>query len=297
MHLTGDGGTPPAPESNNVSTPALGDGLDRSTLRAASRYILQRELGSGSYGTVFLAVRKLDRSMVAIKKSHINANGLPPETLREVNNLRLLKHPNIVSMTDYFIDTTERTVSLVMEFCEYDLSKYMSRYHQRQMPSSTVRSFCRQLLLAVSHCHGIGVMHRDIKPANILVDTTDSVLKLGDFGLSRRQTCDIGVPLTPDVVTIWYRAPELLLHGEYSRAVDMWSVGCVLSEMAQGAALFPGSSEIETLFLILRCGIALITLWKFLNTPPIRRGNMHAWLIAPPCLCLYSRLLTPFFFH
>ena len=96
-------------------------------------------------------------------------------------------------------------------------------------------------------------MHRDLKPANILV--TDGQIKLADFGLARTFTPGSSSALTHEVVTLWYRAPEILLGaGAYTSAVDMWSVGCIFYEMLFGKPLFPGQSELGELFLIFRCG-------------------------------------------
>jgi cyclin-dependent kinase len=106
-----------------------------------------------------------------------------------------------------------------------------------------------QLLNGLAFCHSRRILHRDLKPQNLLIDQEGS-LKLADFGLSRA----IGIPVrtyTHEVVTLWYRAPEILLGSKhYSMAVDMWSVGCIFSEMAMQYPLFPGDSEIDELYKI-----------------------------------------------
>jgi cyclin-dependent kinase len=119
-----------------------------------------------------------------------------------------------------------------------------------------VKKFTLQLLQGIRYCHSHRVLHRDLKPQNLLIDR-DGNLKIGDFGLARA----FGVPLrtyTHEVVTLWYRAPEILLGGrQYSTGVDMWSVGCIFAEMATRKPLFPGDSEIDEIFKI----------FKLLGTP------------------------------
>ncbi|CAN6444397.1 unnamed protein product [Victoria cruziana] len=109
-----------------------------------------------------------------------------------------------------------------------------------------------QLCKGVAHCHGHGVLHRDLKPQNLLVDKEKGILKIADLGLGRAFT----VPLksyTHEIVTLWYRAPEVLLGStHYSTGVDMWSVGCIFAEMVRRHALFPGDSELQQLLHIFR---------------------------------------------
>lgn len=106
----------------------------------------------------------------------------------------------------------------------------------------------------LAFCHSRRVLHRDLKPQNLLIDKEGS-LKLADFGLARA----IGIPVrtyTHEVVTLWYRAPEILLGSKhYSTAVDIWSVGCIFAEMATKIPLFPGDSEIDEIYKIFRYAI------------------------------------------
>ena len=109
-----------------------------------------------------------------------------------------------------------------------------------------------QTLQALLHCHQRRIMHRDIKPSNLLIGEDEKTIKLADFGLAR----SFGLPLktyTHEVVTLWYRAPEVLLgQNHYSTAVDIWSLGCLFYELGHNKALFYGESEIGTLFKIFK---------------------------------------------
>ncbi|KAM0945427.1 putative protein-serine/threonine kinase CMGC-CDK-Pl family [Dioscorea sansibarensis] len=112
------------------------------------------------------------------------------------------------------------------------------------------QKFLYQILDALSYCHSHRVLHRDLKPQNLLIDKRSKSVKLADFGLAR----GFGLPVrtfTHEVITLWYRAPEILLGSRhYSTPADVWSVGCILAEMVNMRPLFPGDSEIDELFKI-----------------------------------------------
>jgi serine/threonine protein kinase len=118
-------------------------------------------------------------------------------------------------------------------------------------PILALQSYLNQLLLGVSFCHAHRVLHRDLKPQNLLINSMGQI-KLADFGLARA----FGIPIrtyTHEVVTLWYRAPEILLGArQYACAVDVWSIGCIFAEMITRRPLFPGDSEIDELFRIFR---------------------------------------------
>ena len=128
------------------------------------------------------------------------------------------------------------------------------------------------------HCHSHRVLHRDLKPQNLLVDQTTNVLKLADFGLARA----FGIPLrayTHEVVTLWYRSPEILLGARhYSTPVDVWSIGCIFAEMINHAPLFPGDSEIDELFRIFRVlGTPDDGAWQGWSSSPDYKTQFPQW--------------------
>lgn len=140
---------------------------------------------------------------------------------------------------------------MVFEFCEYDLKQYMKK-QGGQLTQIEIMHLLRQILEATAFCHANGVMHRDLKPQNILVDKYGN-LKIIDFGLARA----FNVPLrdyTHEVVTLWYRSPEVLLGEQtYTPAIDTWSIGVIMAEMSEkGRPLLPGDSEIDQLFRTFR---------------------------------------------
>jgi serine/threonine protein kinase len=145
---------------------------------------------------------------------------------------------------------SEGRLYLVFEFVDKDLKKHMEACEGNLSPR-TVKSYTYQLVKGLEFCHVRGVMHRDLKPQNILI-SKDGCLKIADFGLARAFVPPIR-PFTHEVVTLWYRAPEILLGCKtYALPVDMWSVGVILAEMVTKRPLFPGDSEVDELFKIFR---------------------------------------------
>lgn len=146
----------------------------------------------------------------------------------------------------------------------------------------TIRqSYLYQLVSGIAFCHGRRILHRDLKPQNLLIDK-EGMLKLADFGLARA----IGIPVrtyTHEIVTLWYRAPEVLLGSKhYSTAVDMWSVGCIFSEMACQTPLFPGDSEIDELFRIFRVlGTPTEESWPGISQLPDYKPDFPRWPAVP----------------
>ena len=208
----------------------------------------------GTYGVVYKArhLQPPDR-IVALKKIRLEVEdeGVPATTLREISLLKQMRDSNIVQLLN-IIHTDGQTLYLVFEFLEMDLKKYMDALPGRLgLGDAMVKSFMKQLCNGVDYCHGRRVIHRDLKPQNLLIDR-DGNLKIADFGLARA----FGVPLgtyTHEVVTLWYRAPEILLGGsnyKYSIGIDMWSVGCIFAEMCTRKPLFGGDSEIQQIFSI-----------------------------------------------
>ncbi|KAG0226563.1 Cyclin-dependent kinase 3 [Mortierella sp. GBA43] len=217
-------------------------------------YQKMEKIGEGTYGVVYKAYQKSTDRAVALKKIRLeNADeGVPSTAIREISLLKELKHLNVVQLLDIVHD--ELKLYLVFEFLDLDLKKYVDKQHNPAgggLPIDRVKEFLYQLLQGVEFCHGRRILHRDLKPQNLLIDDKGT-LKLADFGLARA----FGIPLrtyTHEVVTLWYRAPEILLGSRhYSTAVDMWSVGCIFAEMLTRKALFPGDSEIDELFKIFK---------------------------------------------
>lgn len=141
---------------------------------------------------------------------------------------------------------------LVFEYMEFDLKKYMRSRGNLPLPKDKAQSFLFQILHALIHLHQHRIFHRDLKPQNLLVDSSGTKVKLADFGLARA----FGLPIktyTHEVVTLWYRCPEILLcQKAYSLGVDLWSTGCIFAEMAQRRPLFTGDSEIDQIFKIFK---------------------------------------------
>ena len=212
------------------------------------QYIKEEKLGEGTYGVVYKCKDKETGKYVALKKVRLENEdeGIPSTSIREISILKQMHHQNIVNLIDLIHG--EKKLYLVFEYLNYDLKKYLD-LNGAPLKPDLVKSYLYQLLLAIKYCHSRRILHRDLKPQNLLLDT-NGVIKVGDFGLARA----FGIPiktLTHEILTLWYRAPEILLgQKEYSTPVDIWSIGLIFYEMAHRKPLFAGDCEIDQIFKI-----------------------------------------------
>ncbi|KAM8745444.1 cyclin-dependent kinase-like 5 isoform X5 [Acanthopagrus latus] len=205
-------------------------------------------VGEGAYGVVLKCRHKETNEIVAIKKFKDSEENeeVKETTLRELKMLRTLKQENIVELKEAF--RRRGKLYLVFEYVEKNMLELLEEL-PNGVPTDKARSYIYQLIRAIHWCHKHDIVHRDIKPENLLI-SSDDVLKLCDFGFARNLSEGTDANYTEYVATRWYRSPELLLGAPYGKAVDMWSVGCILGELSDGQPLFPGESEIDQLFTI-----------------------------------------------
>ena len=213
-----------------------------------NRFCKLRTLGKGTYGEVYECWDQFQQRIVAVKKllKRRGERGIPATTVREIGILRSLKHTNIVKML--CIDQDRDGIYIVFEMMDIDLAHLI--HHKPELFSTrNIKFITFQILMGVNYMHSKRIFHRDLKPANILVDQAGKYIKIADFGLSRT----IHQPFRPysyQILTIWYRSPEMCLEkkcADYSIGVDVWSIGCIMAEMALGTALFKGKENIEML--------------------------------------------------
>ena len=262
------------------------------------RYQRLHKIGEGTYGVVYKARDKATGEVVALKKIRLDAEdeGIPSTAIREISLLKELQHPNIVRLYD--VVHTERKLTLVFEYLDQDLKKYLD-ICERGLEPTILKSFLYQLLNGVAFCHRHRVLHRDLKPQNLLINR-EGKLKLADFGLARA----FGIPVrsyTHEVVTLWYRAPDVLMGSRtYSTPVDVWSVGCIFAEMANGSPFFNGSSESDQLNKIFQTlgtpadypGLGDLPDWKPKHHDPPYPGVRNFNDLVPKLDDVAVRLLT-----
>lgn len=215
------------------------------------RYEKLDKLGEGTYATVYKGLSKVTGDVVALKEINLDAEeGAPSTAIREISLMNKLRHNNIVRLHD--VIHTEDKLLLVFEYMDQDLKRFMEKHGRNgALDPPTIQSFMFQLLRGIAYCHENRVLHRDLKPQNLLINTKGE-LKLADFGLARA----FGIPVNTfsnEVVTLWYRAPDVLLGSRnYSTSIDIWSVGCIMAEMYTGRPLFPGKNNEDELQRIFR---------------------------------------------
>ncbi|GLV39462.1 pitslre [Carabus blaptoides fortunei] len=269
--------TEPKPKSPEPLLKKLDEGLSPyfpaiQGCRSVEEFQCLNRIEEGTYGVVYRARDKRTEEIVALKrlKMEKEKEGFPITSLREINTLLKGQHPNIVTVREIVVGSNMDKIFIVMDYVEHDLKSLMETMRNRRQVfvPGEVKCLLKQLLGAVAHLHDNWILHRDLKTSNLLL-SHKGILKVGDFGLAR----EYGSPLkayTPIVVTLWYRAPELLLCcKEYSTPIDMWSVGCIFAELLLMNALFPGKSEVDQLNRIFKdLGTPNEKIWPGYNELP-----------------------------
>tara|TARA_B110001450_G_scaffold180996_1_gene169122 strand:- start:5440 stop:6279 length:840 start_codon:yes stop_codon:yes gene_type:complete len=206
------------------------------------------QLGKGTYGDVFFDCT----TGMALKRmvhTEAHSDGLSVTAMREARLLQMLAgHKNIMRLHDILFG--DKVIFLTVEYLPYTLRQIMDTCRMCRRASGQM---ARDLFDGLAYCHAKGVVHRDIKPDNLLFDS-GCRLKIADFGLAREELFDSthdndAHHYTPQMVTLWYRAPEILMNTPYGKNVDVWSAGCVVGEAFIGRPLFPGETEIGMLKL------------------------------------------------
>uniref|UniRef100_A0A131XZ28 Cyclin-dependent kinase 8 n=1 Tax=Ixodes ricinus TaxID=34613 RepID=A0A131XZ28_IXORI len=209
------------------------------------------KVGRGTYGHVYKARRKdgSDTRDYALKQ--IEGTGISMSACREIALLRELKHPNVINLQRVFLSHNDRKVYLLFDFAEHDLW-HIIKFHrtakankkQVLVPRGMVKSLLCQILDGIHYLHSNWVLHRDLKPANILVmgeGPERGRVKIADMGFARLFNSPLKplADLDPVVVTFWYRAPELLLGARhYTKAIDIWAIGCIFAELLTSEPIF-----------------------------------------------------------
>ncbi|GFZ08630.1 hypothetical protein Acr_20g0004380 [Actinidia rufa] len=209
------------------------------------RYKIIKEVGDGTFGSVWRAINKQAGEIVAIKKMKRKYYSWEEcISLREVKSLRKMSHPNIVKLKEVIREND--ILYFVFEYMECNLYQLI-KDRGKLFSETEVRNWCFQVFQGLAYIHQQGYFHRDLKPENLLV--SKNIIKIADFGLAREISSQ--PPYTEYVSTRWYRAPEVLLQSPmYNSAVDMWAMGAIMAELFTLCPLFPGSSEADEIYRI-----------------------------------------------
>ncbi|EXL48789.1 CMGC/CDK protein kinase [Fusarium oxysporum f. sp. radicis-lycopersici 26381] len=246
--------------------------------RSVENYEKLNDIEEGTYGWVARATNKATGKVVALKRLKLepqDRNGLPVTGLREIQILKDCQHRNIVTMEEVVVgddvSRPDNSLFLVLEFVEHDLKSILDDMPEPFL-SSEVKRLLLQLTSGIAYLHDNWILHRDLKTSNLLLNNRGQ-LKIADFGMARY----VGDPppkLTQLVVTLWYRAPELLLGAKtYDAAVDMWSVGCIFGELMTREPLLQGKNEVDQVSRTFElCGVPTEETWPGFRRLPNARS-------------------------
>ncbi|AET38260.1 cyclin-dependent serine/threonine protein kinase SSN3 Ecym_2540 [Eremothecium cymbalariae DBVPG len=230
--------------------------------------------------TPFFAIKKFKTEREGAEQLHYT--GISQSACREMSLCRELNNKHLIKLVEIFLE--KKSIYMVSEFAEHDLLQiihFHSHPEKRLIPPRTLKSIMWQILDGVSYLHQNWILHRDLKPANIMV-TVDGCVKIGDLGLARKFYNMVQTLYTGDkvVVTIWYRAPELLLGARhYSPAIDLWAVGCIFAELIGLRPIFKGEeAKMDSKKSVPFQGNQLQRILEVLGTPtPQTWPNIHKY--------------------
>ncbi|SCU90594.1 LAMI_0E02762g1_1 [Lachancea mirantina] len=261
-----------------------------------NEYTKEKRVGEGTYAVVYLGTKQSNNRKIAIKEIKTSGfkDGLDMSAIREVKYLQEMNHVNVIELVDVFM--AQNNLNLVLEFLPADLEMIIKDQSILFTPAD-IKSWLLMTLRGVHHCHRNFILHRDLKPNNLLLGP-DGQLKLADFGLAR----NLGSPqdlLTSNVVTRWYRAPELLFGARhYTGAIDMWSVGVIFAELMLRIPYLPGKDDVDQIDVTFRAlGTPTDKDWPEISTfsaynkiqfyPPPSRDELRKRFIAATENALY----------
>ncbi|XP_053772179.1 cyclin-dependent kinase 10 isoform X3 [Desmodus rotundus] len=238
--------------------------------RSVKEFEKLNRIGEGTYGIVYRARDTQTDEIVALKKVRMDKekDGVPISSLREITLLLRLRHPNIVELKEVVVGNHLESIFLVMGYCEQDLASLLENM-PTPFSEAQVKCIVLQVLRGLHYLHRNFIIHRDLKVSNLLM-TDKGCVKTADFGLARAYGIPVK-PMTPKVVTLWYRAPELLLGSStQTTSIDMWALGCVLAELLAHKPLLPGTSEIHQVDLIVQLlGTPSENIWPGFSKLPL----------------------------
>jgi len=252
----------------------VNDKRTKYKFRKAGAFIKKAVVGEGAFGKVILvekdnqidknnskrfAIKMSKRFKICSEKetpSKITEDEKPIESnfmeMREIGKMIGFHHPNVLGLIDFAFPRKEKESWILMDYLNTDLRKFfhLNKENPKIMNENFLRNIARQILAGVNYLHKEGIMHRDLKLENILYDEQKNIVKIADFGLSRKYDYDISIKYT-DVGAFPYKPPELLLGlHHYSTELDIWAVGCILVEICIGFPLFAENNSLGVVGLM-----------------------------------------------
>jgi len=265
LSATDDGKTPLLKFPTTTWTPS----------RRVDNFERLNHIEDGSYGSVSRARNKATGEIIALKRMKIDSyqsEGIPIPALREISTLQAISHPNILKLLEVVLGPSPADIYLVLPFLPHDLKALQQTMPEPFLPSE-VKTLMIQISSALAYLHNHWILHRDLKTSNILL-AHDGTIRIADFGMARPYSDPLPPNLTQCVVTLWYRAPELLLGTDsYGAEVDVWSLGCVFGELLLNTPILPGKSEADQLGKIFALrGVPNSEIWPGWRKLPNARG-------------------------